>query len=35
MVNYLYDLPKIEEHHDAYFDKGKIAASRAVRKLLD
>jgi len=35
MVNYLYDLPKIEENHDAYFDKGKIAHSRAVSKLLD
>jgi malonyl-CoA decarboxylase len=35
MVNYLYDLPKIEENHDAYFDKGKIACSRAVTKLLD
>ena len=35
MVNYLYDLPKIEENHDAYFDKGKIACSRAVNKLLD
>lgn len=35
MVNYLYDLPKIEENHDAYFDKGKIAHSRAVAKLLD
>jgi len=35
MVNYLYDLPKIEENHDAYFDKGKIACSRAVSKLLD
>lgn len=35
MVNYLYDLPKIEENHDAYFDTGKIACSRAVSKLLD
>jgi malonyl-CoA decarboxylase len=35
MVNYLYDLPKIEENHDAYFDKGKIACSRTVTKLLD
>jgi malonyl-CoA decarboxylase len=35
MVNYLYDLPKIEENHDAYFDTGKIACSRTVTKLLD
>ena len=35
MVNYLYDLPKIEENHDAYFDKGKIACSKTVSKLLD
>jgi len=35
MVNYLYDLPKIEEYHEAYFDQGKISASRAVTRLLD
>jgi malonyl-CoA decarboxylase len=35
MVNYLYDLPKIEEYHEAYFDKGTISASRAVSRLLD
>lgn len=35
MVNYLYDLPHIEENHDAYFDEGKIAASKAVRRLAD
>ncbi|MEZ5572517.1 MAG: malonyl-CoA decarboxylase [Halioglobus sp.] len=35
MVNYLYDLPKIEENHEAYFDQGKIAVSRAVSRLLD
>jgi malonyl-CoA decarboxylase len=33
MVNYLYDLPKIEEYHEAYFDKGKISASREVIRL--
>ena len=27
MVNYLYDLPRIEENHDAYFDQGKVAVS--------
>ena len=35
MVNYLYDLDKIEEYHEAYFDEGVISASRSVRKLLD
>lgn len=35
MVNYLYDLPRIEENHEAYFDKGKIAVSRSVSRLLD
>jgi len=35
MVNYLYDLPNIEENHEAYFDQGKIAASRTVSRLLD
>ncbi len=35
MVNYLYDLPKIEENHEAYFDQGKIAVSKAVSRFLD
>lgn len=35
MVNYLYDLPKIEENHEAYFDEGKIAVSKSVSRLLD
>jgi malonyl-CoA decarboxylase len=35
MVNYLYDLDKIEEYHEAYFDEGVISASRSVRRLLD
>jgi malonyl-CoA decarboxylase len=35
MVNYLYDLPHIEENHEAYFDQGKISVSRAVARLLD
>jgi malonyl-CoA decarboxylase len=34
MVNYLYDLPKIEVNHEAYFEKGQISASRSVSKLL-
>ena len=33
MVNYLYDLDKIEENHEAYVSDGKIAASRKVRNL--
>ncbi len=32
MVNYLYDLDKIEINHDAYFDQGVISISRAVGK---
>ncbi len=34
MVNYLYDLKKIEINHDAYFDQGEISVSRAVGKLV-
>ena len=34
MVNYLYDLDSIEENHDAYFDQGEVAISRAVARLL-
>ncbi len=33
MVNYLYDLDHIEENHEAYANRGEIAASSAVRKL--
>ena len=33
MVNYLYDLDKIEENHEAYVTDGTIAASRKVRGL--
>ncbi len=33
MVNYLYDLDKIEEHHEAYAAGGKVIASRKVRNL--
>ena len=35
MVNYLYDLSKIEVNHEAYFEKGKVAVSRAVSRLLN
>lgn len=34
MVNYLYDLPKVEQRHEAYFASSQIAASRAVTSLL-
>lgn len=34
MVNYLYALDKIEVNHEAYFEKGKITASKAVTKIL-
>ena len=33
MVNYLYDLDHIEANHEAYANRGEIAASPAVRKL--
>jgi malonyl-CoA decarboxylase len=33
MVNYLYDLDHIEENHEAYANRGVIAASSTVRKL--
>jgi malonyl-CoA decarboxylase len=34
MVNYLYDLDRIEENHEAYAEKRSVAASPAVRALL-
>lgn len=34
MVNYLYDLSKIEHNHEAYFDEGVISVSRSVNKQL-
>jgi malonyl-CoA decarboxylase len=33
MVNYLYDLDRIEENHEAYAAEGRVAASRRVRGL--
>jgi malonyl-CoA decarboxylase len=33
MVNYRYDLDKIEENHEAYAGEGKVTASRKVRNL--
>jgi malonyl-CoA decarboxylase len=34
MVNYLYDLGKIELNHEEYFDQGTIAVSKTISKLL-
>ncbi len=34
MVNYLYDLDRIEENHEAFANQGEIVASAAVRRLL-
>lgn len=34
MVNYLYDLDRIEINHEEYFDQGIIAASRSISRLL-
>jgi malonyl-CoA decarboxylase len=34
MVNYLYDLSRIERNHEAFANKGEVVASGAVRKLL-
>jgi malonyl-CoA decarboxylase len=33
MVNYLYDLDQVEANHEAYANRGVVAASSAVRKL--
>ena len=34
MVNYLYDLEQIERNHEQFEDRGTVAASRAVERLL-
>ncbi|NDV86858.1 MCD, Malonyl-CoA decarboxylase MCD [Aurantimonas aggregata] len=34
MVNYLYDLPRVEQRHEAFASEAEIAASRAVTSLL-
>jgi malonyl-CoA decarboxylase len=34
MVNYLYDLAAIEQNHEAFAQRGEVATSSAVRKLL-
>lgn len=33
MVNYLYDLDDIEANHEAFLNKGEVAASSAVKKM--
>ena len=35
MVNYLYEIPKIELNHEAYFDQGRISMSKDIMKLLE
>ncbi len=35
MVNYLYEPKSIEANHEAYVQKGKLSASKSVKKLLD
>jgi malonyl-CoA decarboxylase len=34
MVNYLYDLEKIEINHEAYFEAGEIAVAGSIKRLL-
>ncbi len=34
MVNYLYELPRVEQRHEAYASEGAVAASRQVTGLL-
>jgi malonyl-CoA decarboxylase len=34
MVNYLYDLDEIERNHEAFVNRGQIAASSAVKRLV-
>lgn len=34
MVNYLYDLDRIERNHEAFANKGEVVASAPVRRLL-
>lgn len=35
MVNYLYDLQRIEENHEAYAERREVVASSSVRKLAE
>ncbi|MEZ5556119.1 malonyl-CoA decarboxylase [Haliea sp.] len=34
LVNYAYDLEEVEEHHEAFLNRGEIACAPAVKKLL-
>jgi len=34
MVNYHYDISAIERNHDAYFDRGEIATTKGINRLL-
>ena len=34
MVNYVYDLSKVEENHEKYMKNHKVVSSSRVRKLL-
>jgi len=34
LVNYEYDLDEVEEHHEAFLNRGEIASAAGVRKLL-
>ncbi|WP_027948995.1 malonyl-CoA decarboxylase [Haliea salexigens] len=34
LVNYAYDLEEVEEHHEAFLNRGEIACASAVKKLL-
>ena len=33
MVNYLYDLPHIEDNHEAYANRAEVATGAPFRKL--
>jgi len=35
MINYRYDLARIDANHEAYRASGKVALSSAVKTLLD
>lgn len=35
MVNYLYDLSKVDQNHEAFVEKGEVIASSTVRRILD
>ena len=34
MVNYVYDLSRVEENHEKYVQNNKVICSSQVRKLL-